>query len=248
MEKDLISIITVTKNNKFGLQRTLSSIISQTCKDYEIIVIDGLSDDGTLDIIVEYERFLSYYVSEKDDGIYDAMNKGLGHAKGEFVLFLNSGDLFYNDSVIEKFNNLPDKQKYACFFSNTVFDGKESKLLLASKTPCRIIHQSFIYRKSLHEKYGMYLSYKGITISDYLFFNLVHNENWLKLPFIVSKCDSTGVSQKNNHYYQKLGVDLIFGNFSRKSIGLMLFIFPLYKILKNIQTKMLFKKTVKDKI
>lgn len=98
----LISIITVVYNNKIGLEETIKSMISQSYKNFEYIVIDGASTDGTLDIITKYNQYITTYISEPDKGIYDAMNKGIDLAKGEYIYFLNSSDTLYNDLVLEE--------------------------------------------------------------------------------------------------------------------------------------------------
>lgn len=98
-----VTIITVNLNNKDGLERTIKSVIGQTAfENIEYIVIDGGSTDGSADVIKEHEQYISYWVSEKDNGIYNAMNKGVEHAHGEYCLFLNSGDYLHNSTVIEE--------------------------------------------------------------------------------------------------------------------------------------------------
>lgn len=94
------SIITINYNNADGLRQTIKSVVSQTSIDYEYVIIDGGSTDGSVDIIKEYENKISYWVSEKDGGIYNAMNKGVNVAHGEYLIFMNSGDVFYSDSVL----------------------------------------------------------------------------------------------------------------------------------------------------
>lgn len=96
----ILSIITVNLNNRDGLQKTLDSIICQTFKDFEWIVIDGGSTDGSKELIEENAEHISYWVSEPDKGIYNAMNKGIRRAKGEYCLFLNSGDYLIDQNVL----------------------------------------------------------------------------------------------------------------------------------------------------
>lgn len=96
----LLSIITINLNNAAGLRRTIESVVSQIFTDYEYIIIDGGSSDGSVDIIKEYHDKISYWVSEPDKGIYNGMNKGIMHAKGHFLQFLNSGDYFVNKDVL----------------------------------------------------------------------------------------------------------------------------------------------------
>lgn len=94
------SIITINYNNCDGLRRTIESVISQTYNDYEYIIIDGGSTDGSVDVIKEYLQCINYWVSEQDGGIYNAMNKGIALANGEYLNFMNSGDAFYDIDVL----------------------------------------------------------------------------------------------------------------------------------------------------
>lgn len=96
----LLSIISINYNNVEGLRKTLDSVISQTFKDIEHIVIDGGSTDGSVDLIKNYSH-ITYWLSEKDNGIYDAMNKGIKASKGKYLLFLNSGDILSGHNVLE---------------------------------------------------------------------------------------------------------------------------------------------------
>lgn len=95
-----ISIVTINYNNKNGLKRTIESVISQTYPFIEYIVIDGNSTDGSKEVIEKYKNRISYWVSEPDSGIYNAMNKGVEKATGVYLLFLNSGDCLHSDSTI----------------------------------------------------------------------------------------------------------------------------------------------------
>lgn len=95
------SIITVNFNNKEGLRKTIESVIRQNFRDFEYIVIDGGSTDGSADILKEYDAQIDYWVSEPDKGIYNAMNKGIVQAKGEYLNFMNSGDYFYDNQVLQ---------------------------------------------------------------------------------------------------------------------------------------------------
>lgn len=96
------SIITINYNNSKGLERTIRSVLSQTFHDYEYIVIDGGSTDGSVEVIKRYADRITYWVSEPDKGIYNAMNKGLKRAKGEYINFMNSGDCFADEAILQK--------------------------------------------------------------------------------------------------------------------------------------------------
>lgn len=95
-----ISVITINRNNAAGLQKTINSVVSQASFDFEYVVVDGLSTDNSLAVIKDYEEKIDRWLSENDKGIYNAMNKGLAMATGEYVIFLNSGDVFHNDDVL----------------------------------------------------------------------------------------------------------------------------------------------------
>ena len=97
-----LSIITVNYNDAAGLERTIKSVISQTFHDFEFIVIDGGSTDGSDDVLKEYDAQIDYWVSEPDGGIYQGMNKGIKKATGEYLNFMNSGDCFYASNILEK--------------------------------------------------------------------------------------------------------------------------------------------------
>ena len=94
------SIITINYNNREGLQKTIKSVISQTFKDYEWIIIDGGSTDGSKELIEQYSKRFAYWCSESDKGVYNAMNKGIDHATGEYLIFMNSGDVFYEGETL----------------------------------------------------------------------------------------------------------------------------------------------------
>lgn len=102
-----LSIITINYNNCKGLKRTLDSVVSQTSKDFEWIVIDGGSKDGSKELLEQYNNQITYWCSERDKGIYNAMNKGVQEATGDYCLFLNSGDNFCDSNAIERLLNTP---------------------------------------------------------------------------------------------------------------------------------------------
>ena len=104
----LFTIITVCFNSEMTIERTIQSVLNQTCQDYEYIIIDGASTDGTMDIVRKYEPLFQgrmRWISEKDQGIYDAMNKGIGVASGELIGIVNSDD-YYEPDALEIMKNL----------------------------------------------------------------------------------------------------------------------------------------------
>lgn len=229
--KLIISIITVVFNGKEHLEETILSVLNQTYDNIEYIIIDGASTDGTLDIIKKYEDKIDYWVSEKDKGIYDAMNKGINLANGEWLNFMNAGDKFYNDDTLEGVlkENIIDQAD--CIYSNTIFS--DGSIFVCDIKKNRVIHQALIYKKDLHKEVGSYVVAKGVTISDYLFFMLSKNKRWVKVSQPIAVFDLYGASSNLNHFKQKIAVDLIFNNCSRLKASLLLLIHPFYNKVKR---------------
>ena len=124
-----ITIITIVFNNREGFIKTLNSVVSQTYKNKEYLVIDGGSTDGTLDVIKHNSNFIDYWVSEKDRGIYDAMNKGLAKANGEWVIFMNSGDVFSESDVLSKIFDSTIIENVDLIYSDYYTEGDGLKIL-----------------------------------------------------------------------------------------------------------------------
>ena len=148
------SIITINYNNKDGLERTINSIISQTFHNYEYIIIDGGSTDGSLDVIKNYKHYINYWVSEPDNGIYNAMNKGIRQASGVYLNFMNSGDMFHSSYVLQEVSNLNAEEDIIigiCFDKeNNIRHSipmQEPTLLTMLKDPFN--HQSMFFKKEL---------------------------------------------------------------------------------------------------
>ena len=163
--KPTLSIITICYNIKDEIERTCESIVEQTWQDFEWIVVDGGSTDGTLDILNKYKDRINILISEPDKGIYNAMNKGIKVAHGEWLNFMNGGDCFVDNTVLTKvFKN----RQYE---SNILLGIEErykqnNKLAYIQNPPktinkftfleCSLAHQSMFYRRALFEKYGAY--------------------------------------------------------------------------------------------
>lgn len=152
----ILSVITVVYNNVADIERTLLSVLNQTYKGIEYIVIDGGSTDGTVPIIEKYKDRLTKFISEKDNGIYDAMNKGLILATGDYVLFMNSADEIYSaDTIANVFATAPNADIY---YGETEMIDASSKSLgqRRHKAPANFTWKSF--------KYGMSVSHQAIYI------------------------------------------------------------------------------------
>lgn len=112
-----VSIVTVVFNDQENILKTIKSVTNQSFKDREYLVIDGGSTDNTKEIINQNISSIDKYISEKDKGIYDAMNKAIDMAEGEWIIFMNSGDVFVDDHVLEKVFSYPigEKNKFYLF-------------------------------------------------------------------------------------------------------------------------------------
>ena len=120
MRRKVFTIITVTYNAENLVENTMKSIFSQTYTDYEYIVIDGNSTDNTMDIIKQYRDKIDILISEKDNGIYDAMNKGIKFATGQYINFMNCGDYFVNNEVLEKVSKKIQEDS-AVIYGNAIY-------------------------------------------------------------------------------------------------------------------------------
>lgn len=156
-KQSLISIITVVYNGEKFLEETIQSVIHQTYNNVEYIIIDGGSTDGTLDIIKKYEDKVDYWMSKRDSGIYDAMNKGIDLASGEWINFMNGGDLFYKNQVLENIfygtNNNAD-----IIYGDTVFNYPTFQKKVKANTNINDLwkgmcftHQSTFIKSNLHK-------------------------------------------------------------------------------------------------
>ena len=198
-----LSIITVNLNNCYGLNKTINSIVSQTFKDFEWIVIDGGSTDGSKELIEQYAEHFSYWVSEPDKGIYNAMNKGVRVAKGEYLQFLNSGDWLCDDTALERcFSHGFDAD---VAYGDIFFCSGDNKDLLhyPRHLSLRFLYQysighpaSFIKREILQtEGYDESLR----IVSDWKFFleQALKNRRFKHLDETVSCFDINGISSTN---------------------------------------------------
>jgi glycosyltransferase involved in cell wall biosynthesis len=158
-----LSIITINRNNAPGLAKTIKSVIGQSFRDFEYLVIDGDSTDESVEIIKGTEKDLAYWISEPDTGIYNAMNKGIVKAKGEYCYFLNSGDRLFDEHSLSKLFAYPCKEDI--IYWNTTFERTnrphEIKTFPAELTfnfffHNTLGHQASIIKKSLLTSLGMY--------------------------------------------------------------------------------------------
>ena len=214
-----VSIITICLNNKKNISNTIESVISQTHKDIEYIVIDGGSSDGTLEIINSYKSDIDIIISEKDNGIYSAMNKGIAKASGEVLGILNSGDVYHDNKVIKSIVNFFRGSEAELIYGHSlVFDKNRLNIVRKNISPVYKknlmklgwfpSHQSIFYKTSVFSKYGNYNEVYKIA-SDYEFLLrmiYVHNIKPIRINLFVIKFYLGGASSKSfkNIYYSNI--------------------------------------------
>ncbi len=215
----LISIITVTYNAAETIEETILSVINQSFDNFEFLIIDGGSTDDTINVIKKFQHKIDYWKSEPDSGIYDAMNKGVKSAKGEFIYFLGGDDLLFNSNVLGDLCSvlLDGKKIYYgnVLFKkrNTIYDGKFNSLKIVTRN---ISHQSIFYPKEVFEKYNFKTEYK--IFADYdLNLKLYGNSSYKfqYIPLTIALFNDEGASGSNvlDACFEKDRLEIIKSNF-----------------------------------
>lgn len=202
----LISVVTVVRNGAAMLEQTILSVVNQTYGNVEYIVIDGASMDGTLDVIRKHEDRIDWWQSEPDGGIYDAMNKGIALATGEWIFFLNAGDAFYDNSVIynviSKSLNLNADLIYGKIVTNQNKTGYFPKnvstlMFILERMVC---HQAIFARKIVFENNYFDTAYS--IIADRVWLYKCLKKKYLIVPIneIISVYDTGGLSSNQEKF------------------------------------------------
>lgn len=206
------SIITVCKNSCNYLERTIKSVIAQCFTDYEYIIIDGQSNDKTIDIIEKYYDRISICISEEDNGISDAFNKGVSFASGDYVLFLNAGDTFLNEGVLNIVNQTIDEVKNDIYTFQIITSMGYMKPQTKAEgekdwRDARIPHQASFIRRDVFERVGMFNEVFKVRM-DYEFFKRCLDKNIecsiFEVPIVYY--DGSGISSTNKYLYEKEGL------------------------------------------
>lgn len=176
-----ISIITVVFNGKTHLEETIKSVISQTYPAIEYLIIDGNSRDGTVDIIKKYSGKIDFWRSEPDKGLYDAMNKGLQAATGDFVWFVNAGDTIYKSDTVETIISHYQENTDILFGEVMIVDASENELGTRSARTAQKLPETLTWQSL---RYGMVVSHQGILVRrslapTYLLDNLTADIDWV---------------------------------------------------------------------
>lgn len=200
MNQYKLSIITINYNNRDGLRKTIESVVNQTCKEFQYIIIDGGSTDGSVEVIKEYADRIDYWVSEPDRGIYHAMNKGIDKAEGKYCIFMNSGDCFATANTLDLL--FPELDGTEIVNGDTLLHNgecwyapKQEDLSLSFFYVTTLVHQSTCIKTELLQKFHYDETLK--IVSDWKFWLqalLFDNVSYKQVNFPVSLFDMTGLS------------------------------------------------------
>ena len=198
MTKRNYSIIVVTLNNAKGLEYTLESIQQLDYTQKEVIVIDGASNDNTADVVAKYNDIITTYISEKDSGIYNAMNKGLKLASGDYIVYMNAGDKFADPDVL----SLVSSYDGDIILGGDEYGGKvrmvKDHMTLYDILTIGIYHQSVYYRKEILQKYGFDETYKIIADLKSVVEPLAKDKISIScITKVLAICESGGISKRN---------------------------------------------------
>lgn len=196
-----LSIITINLNNDLGLLETIESVVNQTFTDYEYIIIDGGSTDKSVGIIKKYSDKINYWISEPDKGIYNAMNKGIKVTNGEYVIFMNSGDYFYNNNVLE--NVFKENINADVIYGNLIRVENEnlkelvefpSKMTFLFFQKVGLCQQATFVRTKLHASNPFDEDYKIFADRKFFIQTLFENKTFRFVNQIICYNDANGFS------------------------------------------------------
>lgn len=257
-----ISIITVCYNAENTIEETIKSVLKQTYNNIEYIVVDGLSSDNTTQIIQKYNDKISCFISEKDTGIFNAMNKGIKAATGDVLYFLNANDLLYDENIIETIINFfKNKKKASIVFGDIYYyTNPTSKdftdfftpdtLSIQSKFNSKytlwddcINHQSIFYKKDVFDKCGLYPEERPMS-GDYEFNVISMVKNNIKpyyIPITIAKFELGGFSTLDSP--ENLNASLNSKKFIQEKYMAKRLDFRVYKFIKKI-IRIFFKRNI----
>lgn len=205
MNRPLLSIVTVCYNAALTLEDTIKSVLSQDYDNLQYLIIDGGSKDATLDIVNRYKDYISYFTSEPDKGIYDAMNKAIDKAIGEWIIFMNAGDLFIEGVLNDIFSKTIDPSVDVIYGDTIIkypFGNKyiKANFFNENDTGLPFCHQSALVKTRYMKSFYFDLSYK--IAADYNFFYTIYRNKckFLYIPIPISQYSAIGFS--TNRVYE----------------------------------------------
>ncbi len=228
-----ITVITVCLNSAAVIEPTLQSVLAQDYPHVEYLVMDGGSTDGTLEIVRRYGARIEL-VSEPDRGVYDAMNKAVRRARGEYLLFMNAGDVFAANDVLSRAAGAGAEVVYGDF---SYSEGPRKGRVHADMERGIFNHQSVLYRRALHERFGGYAVAPGLTAADYLFFmhlQATGGVSFRKLDRVFSIVDPHGMSSGLQTFLQVSLIDGLLARRGRYATALRIAAHPLFHFVRQL--------------
>jgi glycosyltransferase involved in cell wall biosynthesis len=242
-----ISIITVVWNNNETIKDAIDSVLNQTYKNMEYIIIDGASNDGTVEVVQSYGDKITKFISEKDNGLYDAMNKGLKLASGEIIGILNSDDIYENSEVIEKvIKTFIDKNVDSLYGDLQCVQADDTDKVVRYWKSSEFVngsfskgwhppHPSFFVKKKIYEQYGYFDLSMKVSADFELMIRFLekYNISTVYLPIVIVKMRVGGESNKNIK-------NIITGNksilkaFDKNGIKVNKFLYIFYRFVPKI--------------
>ncbi|SMO60641.1 glycosyltransferase family 2 protein [Solitalea koreensis] len=223
----VLSVITIVYNGADLIARTMKSVLSQTYSNIEYIIVDGASTDNTLDLIKKQEAQIALWVSEKDKGIYDAMNKGLELATGDYILYMNAGDQFFANDTVEKI--FAKDPKADIYYGDTLIVDDEGNSLgprrlrppqqlnwKSFRYGMLVCHQSFVVRRSLAPAYDLH--YKIAADIDWCINCLKDAKTIINTEIFIARYLSGGASWQNQKQALKERFDLMQKHYGTVSV------------------------------
>lgn len=234
-----ITVVTVVYNGVKNIARTIESTLAQTYPHTEYIIVDGESRDGTQQVVRSYGNRIDAFVSEPDRGIYDAMNKAVARASGEYILFMNCGDVFAGPDALTNAVQVASPGTEQVIFGGWVRVESEGgqRLCLPSLSAGLFNHQAILYSRAIHGWHGDYVSVRGLTTADYLFFLTLITSGAAAVKAIdepIAMIDVGGVSSGVQTFSQKHAIDFLCGRTGRWRLILVLAVHPAYVGLKRL--------------
>ena len=208
--KHTISIITINYNNAARLRDTIASVVNQDYPHVEYVVIDGGSTDGSVDVIKSNSNSISYWISEKDTGVYNAMNKGIAVATGDYIIFLNSGDVFIDQQVVSKCcQEVKESAQADILYGNILVANPLNEINRPHDHPKNLTlrffkndtinHQASLIKRTLFREFGLYPEcYKSASDCWLYIISLLANKTYQYLDFQIVIYDFTGMSAVDN--------------------------------------------------
>ena len=203
-DRPFFTVITVVYNNAKGIEETIKSVINQKDIDFEFVIIDGGSTDGTVEVIQQYSKFVSVFLSESDKGIADAFNKGICASNGLWINFMNSGDAFINENVLSQTQGIIEsvKEEEFLLFSGYAVNQQRTyryplyvpnnRMHIIKKA--RQAHPSSFFNKKIFKKYGCYDLEPKIGMDYDLLLRVLKHENFYFIKKNISIVDTSGLS------------------------------------------------------